>query len=71
MLVQTLAAYLSAGLNKGERCFCAQKPHLIPQIFNALELFGIDADNQISRGALEIYTEDEVYFPQEDLSRKS
>ena len=62
-LVQTLAAYLAAGLNKGERCFCAQKPHLIPRIFNALELLGINADDQVSRGALEIHTEDEVYFP--------
>ena len=63
MLVQTLAAYLAAGLNKGERCFCAQKPHLIPRIFAALESLGIDAGAQASKGALEIHTEDEVYFP--------
>ena len=63
MLVQTLAAYLAAGLNKGERCFCAQKPHLIPQIFAALESLGIDAGAETSKGALEIHTEDEVYFP--------
>ena len=64
MLVQTLAAYLAAGLNKGERCFCAQKPHLIPQIFKALELLGIHVDEQVSRGALEVHTTDEVYFPE-------
>jgi MEDS: MEthanogen/methylotroph, DcmR Sensory domain len=63
MLVQTLAAYLAAGLNKGERCFCAQKLHLIPRIFKALELLGVDADGYVARGALEIHTEDEVYFP--------
>jgi len=63
MLVQTLAAYLAAGLNKGERCFCAQKPHLIPRILKALELLGVDADGYVAIGALEIHTEDEVYFP--------
>lgn len=63
MLVQTLAAYLAAGLNKGERCFCAQKPHLVPQILKALELIGVDAEGYTATGALEIHTEDEVYFP--------
>ena len=63
MLVQTLAAYLAAGLNKGERCFCAQKPRLIPRILQALELLGVNTNDHVSRGALEIHTEDEVYFP--------
>ena len=63
MLVQTLAAYLAAGLNKGERCFCAQKPHLIPRIFKALEMVGVDHEGYVASGALEIHTEDEVYFP--------
>jgi len=63
MMVQTLAAYLAAGLNKGERCFCAQKPYLIPRIFEALELLGIDTAEKVSRGALEMHSEDEVYFP--------
>ena len=63
MLVQTLAAYLAAGLNKGERCFCAQKSHLIPRILKALELLGVDADGYVASGALDIHTEDEVYFP--------
>jgi hypothetical protein len=62
MLVQTLAAYLAAGLRNGERCFCAQKPHIIPRIYQAMELLGVDTKNEISRGALEIHTEDEVYF---------
>jgi hypothetical protein len=62
MLVQTLAAYLAAGLRNGERCFCAQKPHMIPRIYQALELLGVDTKIEISRGALEIHTEDEVYF---------
>lgn len=63
MLVQTLAAYLTAGLNKGERCFCAQKPHLIPRILSILKQLGVDADGYVASGALEIHTEDEVYFP--------
>jgi hypothetical protein len=62
MLVQTLAAYLAAGLANGERCFCAQKAHLIPRIYKALEFLGVDTDNQVGRGALEIHSEDEVYF---------
>ena len=62
MLVQTLAAYLAAGLSSGERCFCAQKPHIIPRIYKALKAFGIDAEKEAARGALEIHTEDEVYF---------
>ena len=64
MLVQTLAAYLAAGLNKGERCFCAQKPHLIPRILKALELLDVNVDGCVASGALEIHTEDEVYFPE-------
>lgn len=34
-----------------------------PRIFAALESLGIGAGTQVSRGALEIHTEDEVYFP--------
>jgi hypothetical protein len=62
MLVQTLAAYLAAGLRNGERCFCAQKSHMVPQIQRALEQLGVDARGEMSRGALEIHSEDEVYF---------
>ena len=62
ILAQTLAAYLLSGLQNGERCFCAQKPHMIPLILQALEQAGVNTRAEISRGALEIHTQDEVYF---------
>jgi len=62
-LIETLAAYLKAGLANQVRCFCAQKPHIIPKLHQALRMSGVDVETAISGGALEIHTEDEVYFP--------
>lgn len=63
ILADTLAAYLMAGLQKGERCFCAQKPHMIQKLHGVLQSLGLDVHDAIARGALDIHTEDEVYFP--------
>lgn len=61
-LLGIVASYVEEGLNNGERCFCAQQPHMIPQLLQALELRGVDTGSQIKRGALEILSHDEVYF---------
>ncbi len=62
-LMETLAAYLVAGIRKGERCFCAQKTHMVPKLRDALQSLGLQVEDAIGRGALEIHNEDEVYFP--------
>lgn len=61
-LLETLAAYLMAGMQKGERCFCAQKSHIVPKLRHALQALGLEVEGAIARGALEIHSEDEVYF---------
>ncbi len=62
-LLETIAPYIVDGLRKGERCFCAQKPDFIPRLLRALEAHGVDTHREMQRGALEIHSEDEVYFP--------
>ena len=62
-LLETLVPYLLDGLRKGERCFCAQKQEVIPRLRMALEARGVDTHRELRRGALEIHSEDEVYFP--------
>lgn len=64
ILADTLAAYIMAGLQKGERCFCAQKPRMIQKLRDTLQSLGLDVHDAIARGALDIHTEDEVYFPE-------
>ena len=61
-LAETLAAYLAAGLRNGERCFSAQKSRFIPRLHQALEQAEVDVAGETARGALEIHTEEEVYF---------
>jgi hypothetical protein len=62
-LLEMLIPYLLDGLRKGERCFCAQKPEMISRLRIALEARGVDTHREVRRGALEIHSEDEVYFP--------
>jgi hypothetical protein len=62
-LVETLVPYLVDGLRKGERCFCAQKRQMISPLRAALEACGVDTHQETRRGALEIHSADEVYFP--------
>ncbi|HEU5413639.1 MAG TPA: MEDS domain-containing protein [Candidatus Angelobacter sp.] len=70
-LVETLVPYLVDGLRKGERCFCAQKPEIIPRLRMALEAHGVDTHQEIRRGALEIHAEDEVYFSDGKFERQA
>ena len=62
-LLETLVPYLIDGLRKGERCFCAQKPEMISRLRMALEARGVDTHRELRRGALEIHSEEEIYFP--------
>lgn len=61
-LLETLALYIADGMRKGERCFCAQKPHMVPRLLKELELLGVDAAQETRRGVLEVRPENEFYF---------
>jgi len=62
-LREVLTPYIAEGLRRGERCFCAQKPQICKRLIFDLRFLGVDTDDAIRRGALEIHTEDEAYFP--------
>jgi MEDS: MEthanogen/methylotroph, DcmR Sensory domain len=62
-LLEILTPYIAQGILKGERCFCAQKPEVLKQLVYDLRFLGIDTDREIARGALDLHTEDETYFP--------
>jgi len=62
-LMEVLTPYVADGLRKGERCFGAQKPATIKQLYYDLRFLGIDVAREVKRGALDFHTEDEVYFP--------
>jgi hypothetical protein len=62
-LREVLAPYIAEGLRKGERCFCAQNPRTIGLLAGDLQLRGIPIEQEVKRGALEIHTDREFYFP--------
>jgi MEDS: MEthanogen/methylotroph, DcmR Sensory domain len=62
-LREVLTPYIADGLRRGERCFCAQAPQICKRLVFDLQFLGIDTDSAIRRGALEIHSFDEVYFP--------
>ena len=61
-LREVLTPYIAEGLRRGQKCFCAQKPHIGGQLLNDLRFIGVNTTDAIRRGALEIHTEDEAYF---------
>jgi MEDS: MEthanogen/methylotroph, DcmR Sensory domain len=61
-LLDLLAPYLAEGLQRGEKCFCAQKREHVEQIKERLVYLGINLNDELRRGSLEIHTQDEVYF---------
>ena len=61
-LTETLAHYLAAGLQRNERCFCVQKPHVIPRLLQSLTALGVDTDLEMHLGTLEVHSDDEFYF---------
>lgn len=62
-LREILTPFVADGLRRGERCFCAQKSHIARRLVFDLRFLGIDTDEALRRGALEIHTEDDVYLP--------
>ena len=62
-LSEVLTPYIAEGILKGERCFLAQKPQTLKRLIYDLRFLGLDTDKEIKRGALELRTEDETYFP--------
>ena len=61
-LLQNLVPYLASGLRQGERCFCVQKPHLLPLILNGLAALGFDPEHERRRGALDLHSDEDFYF---------
>lgn len=62
-LREVLTPYIAEGLRRGERCFCAQKAETNKRLLFDLQFLGFDTDDAVRRGALELHTVDEVYFP--------
>ena len=62
-LMDVLTPYIADGLRRGERCFCAQKPPILKRLTYDLWFLGIDPDQEIRRGALELQTVNETYLP--------
>jgi len=62
-LMEVLTPYIADGLLRNERCFCAQKPEVLKRLVYDLQFLGMSPDREIKRGALELHTEDEAYFP--------
>jgi hypothetical protein len=61
--MEMLSPYIASGLMNGEKCFCAQKPVTLKRLVYDLRFIGIDVEREIARGALELHSEDEAYFP--------
>jgi hypothetical protein len=61
-LLDVLTPYIAEGLRKNERCFCAQKPETLRALAFDLQFLGIDIDQEVKRGRLDLHTTNEVYF---------
>jgi hypothetical protein len=62
-LIEILTAFVLEGLEKNERCFCAENPRIRRLLMAELCEAGINVEKEIQRGALEFRTEREKYFP--------
>lgn len=70
-LREVLTPYIAEGLRQGERCFCAQKAETNKRLLFDLQFLGFDTDDALRRGALELHTVDEVYFPYRKFEQAS
>jgi hypothetical protein len=61
-LLEILTPYIAEGLRKNERCFCVQSNEVIRRLTLDLQFIGINVEREISRGSLQFYTENEIYF---------
>jgi hypothetical protein len=62
-LLDVLTPFIAEGLRNNERCFCAQPPEILRALSTDLRFLGIDTEREVKRGALELHTTNEVYFP--------
>jgi hypothetical protein len=62
-LMHILTPFVLDGLKGEERVFCVQKPDILRKLLYDLRFLGIETDKEIERGALELHTEEEIYFP--------
>jgi two-component system, sensor histidine kinase PdtaS len=60
-LREVLTPYIADGLRRGERCFLAQKPGVAKQLLFDLRFLGVDVDDAIRRGALDLHSDHEAY----------
>ena len=63
-LMEVLTPYVADGLRRGERVFCAQRPEILKRLTHDLISLGLNPDYERERGALDLCTENDVYFPQ-------
>ncbi len=63
-LLGILEPYILEGLRQGEKCFCAQTAAMAKHLEAGLERAGVDVAREKKRGALQIISEKETYFPQ-------
>jgi hypothetical protein len=61
-LLEILTPYIAEGLRKGERCFCVQTNEVIRRLALDLQFIGVNVEREVARGALQFYTENEIYF---------
>jgi hypothetical protein len=61
-LLEILTPYIAEGLRKGERCFCVQSNEVIRRLTLDLQFIGVNVEREVARGALQFYTENEIYF---------
>jgi hypothetical protein len=66
-LMEVLTPYVAEGILKGEKVFCAQKPETLKRLVHDLRFIGMEPEDEMKRGALELHTEDEAYFPQKQF----
>jgi MEDS: MEthanogen/methylotroph, DcmR Sensory domain len=63
VLLEILTPYFKDGLARGEYCFCVQRPEVLHRLVYNLKFLGVDTEKETKRGALDLRTLDEVYFP--------
>ena len=61
-LLEILTPYIAEGLRKNERCFCVQTNEVIRRLSLDLQFIGVNVEREVARGALQFYTETEIYF---------
>ena len=61
-LMEILTPYICEGLRNGERCFCVQSNEVVRRLDYDLRYLGVNVEREVKRGALQFYTENDVYF---------